>query len=276
MAIYKRYNTRRKKLDARIVFPVLVVAAVFLLTVLFGLYLGNKANGGEPLYTGTNDIANVGDVLAPLSEKSVRGEYVAPENLSKFEAENDEIWASTWLYKDGKALFATETARKLGENVKGLANINSFDISCGTLGLFEVSCIYSDAAVSGVICEYERALLNEFLSGGLDEAVLVFNDVTADNYKAALEFASSIKGAKAVCVPYAMIENQEFFAAAAERSLPVALLADGIKADMLENDIEKYAFYFTKYNIRLVLSDKDKGLIDILSKHTVLNYQFYS
>ena len=79
MAIYKRYNTRRKKLDARIVFPVVAVAAVFLLTVLFGLYLGNKAKGVEPLYTGTNDIANVGDVLAPLSEKSVRGEYVAPE-----------------------------------------------------------------------------------------------------------------------------------------------------------------------------------------------------
>ena len=237
MAIYKRYNTRRKKLDARIVFPVVAVAAVFLLTVLFGLYLGNKAKGVEPLYTGTNDIANVGDVLAPLSEKSVRGEYVAPENLSKFAAENDEIWASTWLYKDGKALFATETARKLGENVKGLTGINSFDISCGTLGLFEVSCIYSDAAVSGVIREYERALLNEFLSSGLDEAVLVFNDVTADNYKSALEFASSIKGAKAVCVPYTMIENQEFFAAAAERSLPVALLADGIKADTLENDI---------------------------------------
>lgn len=276
MAIYKRYNTRRKRLDARIVFSVLVVAAVFLLTVIFGLYLGNKANECDPLYTGTSDIENAGDVLAPLSEKSVRGEYVAPENLSKFVAENDEIWASTWLYKDGKVLFATETARKLGEDVKGLAKMNSFDIPCGTLGLFEVSGIYSDTDVSGIISEYERALLNEFLSGGLDEAVLVFNDVTSENYKSALEFASSIKGAKAVCVPYAMIESQEFFAAAAERNLPVALLADGVKADMLENDIEKYAFYFTKYNIRLVLSNKDKNLIDILSRHTVLNYQFYS
>ena len=276
MAIYKRYNTRRKKLDGRIIFPVLIVLAVFALTVLLGLYLGNKASGGEALYTGTDDAVHNGDVLAPLSEKSVCGEYVEPEKLSKFVAESEEIWASTWIYKDGKTLFATETARKLGEGTKGLPSIKSFDISCGTLGLFEVSGIYSDEAVKGIISEYERTLLCEFADSGLDEAVLVFRDVTTENYKTALEFASSVKGAKSVCVPYTMLESQEFFSEANERGLPVALLANGVKAEQLESDIEKYSFYFTKYNIRLVLSAKDKALTEVLGRHTVLNYQFYS
>ena len=273
MAIYKRYNTRRKKLDARIVFPVVIVLAVFALTVLLGLYLGNKARGGETLYTGELDAVHNGDVLAPLSEKSVCGEYVEPEKLAKFSAENEEIWASTWLYKGGKALFATNTARKLGEDTKGLPQTKSFDIDAGTLGLFEVSGIYSDEEVKGIISEYERALLLEFSESGLDEAVLVFKEVTSENYKSALEFASSVKGAKVVCVPYAMLESQEFFSAAAERGLPVALLADGVKAEQLESDIEKYAFYFTKYNIRLVLSDdnsKDSSPV-ILEKYAKEN-----
>ena len=34
MAIYKRYNTRKKKLSSKIVVPIVCIAIVFLLTVL--------------------------------------------------------------------------------------------------------------------------------------------------------------------------------------------------------------------------------------------------
>ncbi|MBQ6892657.1 MAG: hypothetical protein IJN48_00480 [Clostridia bacterium] len=276
MAIYKRYNTRRKKLNTRVIISAVIVAVVFALTVLLGWYLGEKASGAEALYTGQVTEEGESEVLAPLSEKSVRGEYVDPEELEDFTAPDDETWASTWLYRDGKAEFATATDKKLGNDTKGLPSLDAFDTEVGTIGLFEVTGIYEEDLVKGIITEYERSLIGEFMSSGLDEAVLVFDSVTVDNYKDALEFADSIDGAKVVCVPYDMLSSQEFFSAAADRGLTLALMADGVDVAQLESDIETYAFYFTKYNIRLVLSVRDRKLLEVLGKHTILNYQFYS
>ena len=276
MAIYKRYNTRKTKLDTRIIIAVSVVAVIFALTVFLGWHLDKKADGIEPLYTGQPVTDDGSGILAPLSEKSVQGKYVEAEDLSDFVAENDEIWASTWLYRDGVSLFATETDKRLEKDVKNLPKLTSFELEFGTLGLFEVSGIYEDELVKGIITEYERSLLAEFASSGLDETVLVFREATEENYREALAFAESVQGAKVVCVPYTLLSSQEFFSAAADKGIPVALLADGVSAEQLESDISTYAFYFTKYNIRLVLSKKDAGLVDVLAKHTVLNYQFYS
>ncbi len=276
MAIYKRYNARKKKLDARIIVAAVVVLIVFALTVLLGWHLGKKAEGIEPLYTGQATDGGNSGMLAPLSEKSVQGKYVEPKELKNFAFESDEIYASTWLYRGGKALFATETDKKLGDDIKNLPSLASFDIEGGTLGLFEVTGIYKEELVKGIITEYERSLVSEFAASGLDETVLVFKDVTEENYREALAFAESVQGAKVVCVPYAMLGSQEFFSAAADKGMPVALFADGVSEEQLESDISTYAFYFTKYNIRLVLSKKDAALVDVLAKHTVLNYQFYS
>ncbi|MBQ8836242.1 MAG: hypothetical protein IJ002_01880 [Clostridia bacterium] len=274
MAIYKRYNTRRKKVSARVVVPLVCIAIVFALTVWLGAYLGNKASGGEPLYTGKATDDGESGVLAPLSEKSIHGEYVLPDDLAEYVAPDEDTWASTWLYANGEACFATDTDAMLGRDTHGLPTLASFDIDCGTTGLFEVTCVFADDLVKDIITEYERALICEFLASGLDEAVLVFEDVTEENYKDALDFAENISGAAVVCVPYEMLRSQEFFSAAAEKGLTLALMADGVKAAELESDIETYAFYFTKYNLRIVLSNNDTELAEILSANTLLNYQF--
>ena len=119
-------------------------------------------------------------------------------------------------------------------------------------------------------------MISEFAASGLDETVLVFGKATEENYREALAFAESVDGAKVICVPYSMLGSQEFFSAAADKGMPVALMANGVSAEQLESDIATKAFYFTKYNIRLVLSERDGKLVDVLAKHTVLNYQFYS
>lgn len=276
MAIYKRYNIRKKKLNSRVVVPVLCIVVAFALTVLLGGYLGQKAKGSEPLYTGkVTDDGESGE-LSPLSEKNIHGVYVLPEELSEFVSHDEDTWASTWLYRGGAAAFATDTDAKLGRDTSELPQLSSFGIESGTIGLFEVTCLYSDEQVKSIVSEYERSLIGEFMSSGLDEVVLVFNDVTEDNYKDALEFADGLNYAKVICVPYEMLSCQEFFSAAADKGLTLALMVENVRASKLESDIETYAFYFTKYNLRLVLSSDDSELVDVLGEHTLLNYQFSS
>lgn len=276
MAIYKRYNARRKKANLRIIVPLVCILVAFALTVWLGAYLGEKAKGAEALYTGTPTDDGESGALSPLSEKSIHGEYVAPEDLSAFVAADDETWASTWLYAGGAAKFASETDKKLGRDTKELPSLAAFDIESGTIGLFEVTSVYADEQVKQIVGEYERALIDEFLASGLDEIVLVFDDANEENYRAALDFANEVNGAKAVCVPYEMLSCGEFFSAAAENGTTVALYADGADASQLESDIETYAFYFTKYNLRIVLDGDESKLIEVLDRHTLLNYQFCS
>lgn len=276
MAIYKRYNTHRKKIDRRIVISLSVIVTVFILTVLLGLHLGKKAEDSQPLYTGQVQENADGETLAPITEKSVLGEYVAPEKLKDFTADNINVFASTWLYRNGKTPFATETDKKLGNNTKGLVPLDVLNTERGVLGLFEVKGLYSDEQIKGVITEYELSLINEFAECGTREIVLVFQETTEENYKAALEFVEKTNSVTMICVPYTMLGSQEFFSAAADKGIAVALITDKLTEEQLESDINTYAFYFTKYNIRLVLSEKERGLVDILKKHTVLNYQFYS
>ncbi len=276
MAVYKRYNTRRKRIPAHIIFCAVAVLVAFSLTVILGHSLGKKAEGGEPLYTGTDNASISGSNLSPLSEKSLHGEYVAPEKIVDFKSDDENVWASTWIYKDGKATFLTETDKTLDGKTASLPALSSFDIDAGTIGLFEVTSIYADDLVKKIITEYEHALLSEFSASSLDEVVLVFNEVTEDNLDEIFEFADGFGGAKVICVPYEMLGNDVFFSKASSKRLPVAIKADGITAEKLEQDIDTYAFYFTKYNLRLVLDGKDQSLLEVLSKNTLLNYQFHS
>ena len=276
MAIYKRYNTRKKKISLRIILPIVCIAVAFALTVLLGNHLAKKADSVTPQYTGqaNGDSESIG--LAPLSEKRLHGVYVAANDLDAFEAEDEDMWASTWLYKDGKALFATELDRNLGKENKKIPSADTLDTSFGTLGLFEVTGLYASDEIKGIVTEYEKALISEFVSSGLDEIVLVFNGVTNDNYREVLDFAAALTCAKVVCVPYEMLKSQEFFSAAADKGLNLALNAEGIEAARLESDIDTYAFYFTKYNLRLIVSGEDTELVEVLGRHALLNYQFSS
>ncbi len=275
MSVYKRYNTRRKRIPKGFFIAATIVIAVFALTALLGHHLAQKAADGEVLYTGTLGVGEGGSNLAPLLEKSLHGEYVAPKDIAKFTTEDDNVWASTWIYKDGKATFATATDKLLGNEPK-LPDVSTLNIEAGSIGLFEVKSIYADEQVKGILTEYELSLLGEFAAAGLDEVVLVFNDVTEENADAVFEFAEKFTGAKVLCVPYSMLGNDAFFSEAASKQLSLAVKADGVSPQKLEEDINTYAFYFTRYNLRLVLDGKDSALIDVLAKNTLLNYQFTS
>ncbi len=276
MSVYKRYNTRRKKLPRGAIIAVLAIATVFALTAALGNHLANKAAGGEALYTGTEQHSSSNN-LAPLMEKSLCGEYVAPEDIASFVSANDDEWASTWIYKDGAPTFATETDKLLGNEVsKKLPKVTSFEKTDRTIGLFKVSAVYADEKVKNIVTEYEFALLNEFKDAGLDEVVFVFDEVSDENLNEIFDFVDKFDGAKVLCVPYSTLGNDVFFSSAAAKQLSVALLANGVSKKKLTDDIDTYAFYFTRYNLRLVLDGKDSTLVDILSENALLNYQFSS
>ncbi|MBE6678904.1 MAG: hypothetical protein E7598_00100 [Ruminococcaceae bacterium] len=276
MSIYKRYNTRRKKVPRGLILCILAVLVAFALTAMLGHHLAQKAAGGEALYTGTSPLGNGGTNLAPLSEKSILGQYVEPKDIANFTTDNTDVCASVWLYKDGKSTFATEADELLGKEQTKLPDAASLDIKAKTIGLFEVSSIYADEKVKSIVTEYELSLLKEFANAGLDETVLVFNEVNEENFDEIFAFAEKANGAKVVCVPYSTLENSAFFSEAASKQLPLAIKADTVTKEKLEEDINTYSFYFTRYNLRLVLEGNDKDLLDVLAQNTLLNYQFAS
>lgn len=275
MSVYKRYNTRRKRVPKGLIFCVCAVLVSFVLAAALGNHLAKKAADSEALYTGTSTVENGGKGLAPLSEKSIIGEYATPKDIAKFVADHEDVCASTWIYKDGKATFATETDKLLDKEEK-LPNITSLDIAAKTIGLFEVTSLYADEKIKNILTEYELSLLDEFAASGLDETVLVFGEVADENYEKIFDFAEKFSGAKMIAVPYSTLGNDVFFAEAASRQLPLALKVDGITEKQLSEDIDTYAFYFTRYNLRLILEGKDSALVDTLSQNALLNYQFSS
>lgn len=276
MAIYKRYNTRKKRIPWGIIAWIIAILLIFSATAIFGHYLGEKAKEKELLYTGTDSTGNANSALAPLSQHSLHGEYVEPEDLAEFVSESDDVWASIWIYKDGKATFATEFDIRHGIITEELPSLDSFDIEARTIGLFEVGGIYADDADKAVITEYEMRLLDEFAACGLDEVVLVFNSVNADNYDEIFEYVSGVKCAKVVCVPYSTLDDEVFFSKASEKQITLALNAEGVSVEQFEADIEEHGFYFTKHNLRVVLSGSDTPLVDVLKNNVLSNYQFLS
>lgn len=278
MAIFKRYNTRKRRTNWSIVLWILGILTVFAATATVGYILGEKAEGGETLLPSATNSHADGITIAPLAERSVHGEYAEPDDISDFTSDDPLALVSTWLYRNGVSLFATETDRLLGQATDGAATLSEFNIDAATSGFFEVSCVYADDKVRSIIETYERSLIDEF-SSGPDEIVLVFNNITSENYEDILDFAESVNATKLLCVPYTLLKDElcaRFFSEAAEKQLTVALMANDLREKQLIEDIENFAFYFTKYNVRLVLLGTDDYLLDILQENNIFNYQFYS
>ncbi len=278
MAIFKRYNTRKKRTHYGLILWILGILAVFIITAIIGYTLGQKAEGGENLLNSEESSPQNGITIAPLAERSVHGEYRAPRDILKFTSADPLAVVSSWLYKDKKAMFKNETDKLLGKDVSSLAGLDNFDTEYATSGFFEISCVYEDEKVRSIIETYERTLISEFKSGP-DEIILVFNNVTEENYKDILNFAKSVPETTLICVPYSLLKDElcaRFFSEAAENRLTVTLMVKNLKEKQLRADIENFAFYFTKYNVRLLLSGDDANLLDILSENNILNYQFYS
>ncbi len=278
MAIYKRYNARKKKIRPGIILWVLFIVAVFAATVALGHYLGEKAKGGENLLPSVTGYLGDNETITPLAERILRGEYVEPSALAAFTTDDPFTYASTWLYKGSAAGFATETDRKLGRDVSALPPLSAFSIEAGTTGLFEVQSVYADAQVREVIAAYEAALLAEFAAAQPSEIVLVFDRLDAECYDRVLAYAKSV-GGTVLCVPYSILFSEDcarFFSEAGGAGLSIALRVTDRTPEQLAADIEDYAFYFTRYEPRLILSGSDASLLDVLREKNALNYQFCS
>ena len=279
MAIYKRYNTRKKRFSIGWLVWGLFLAAVFCAAVLLGWHLGEKAAGGEDLLPSVSGGVGDSETITPLAERILRGEYVEPHELKSFTTEAPFTYASTWLYREGSACFATETDRKLGRDVSALPALSTFAIEAGTTALFSVKSVYADAQIRPILHAYETSLLAEFAAAGPSEIVLVFDRLDAECRQDIFAFATGALENAVLCVPYSVLESEDharFFAEAAEAGLTVALLAEGLSAEQLAADIEHFSFYFTRYELRLVLDGKDAALLSTLRENNVLNYQFCS
>lgn len=278
MAIYKRYNTRKKKIHWGWILWTLLILAVFAATVVLGHYLGEKAKDGESLLPAASGSPGDNETITPLAERIMRGEYVEPTALAAFTTDDPFTYASTWLYHDGTANFAVETDRKLGRDVSALPALTAFSIDAGTTGLFEVQSVYADEQVRDVIAAYESALLAEFAAAQPSEIVLVFDKLDAEFKDRIFAYAKSVSGA-VLCVPYAILGDENcarFFSEAGDAGLSVALRVTDLTPEQLAADIEDFAFYFTRYELRLVLDGSDEALVDVLREKNALNYQFCS
>lgn len=279
MAIYKRYNTRKKKVRWGVILWLLFLLAVFAATVVLGSYLGQKATGNENLLPPVTGGNGDGETITPLVERIMRGEYAEPSALASFTTDDPFTYASTWLYTDGKAAFATETDRKLGKDVASLPSLSAFGIEAGTTALFSVNSIYADEQIRDVLIAYESALLAEFEAAKPDEIVLVFDRFDLTCKDSVFAFAKQITGGTVLCVPYSTLQSEDsarLLAEASDLGFSLALRAKDISPEQLANDIEDYAFYFTRYELRLVLDGNEEALVDVLREKNTLNYQFCS
>ena len=279
MAIYKRYNTRKKKIRWGWILWALLILGVFAATVVLGHYLGEKAAGGESLLPTASGSPGDNETITPLAERIMRGEYVEPTALAAFTTDDPFTYASTWLYRDGTANFAVETDRKLGRDVSALPALTAFSIDAGTTGLFVVRSVYADEQVREVIAAYEAALLAEFAAAQPSEIVLVFHTLDAAYTQRIFDFAKAHAENAVLCVPYSVLQSEDcarFFAEAADAGLTVALRVGTLTPEQLAADIENFSFYFTRYELRLVLDGSAEALTDVLREKNVLNYQFCS
>ena len=107
----------------------------------------------------------------------------------------------------------------------------------------------------------------------------MFDRLDSDCLEDVLRLASACPGAVALCVPFDTLASDvctDFFTAAGAKGWSVALRAGGIRAEALAESIEDYAFYFTKYSLRLVLEGSEEGLLDVLREKSLQSYQFCS
>ena len=107
MAVYKRYDQRRRRAVRNFFIWLAVILVIFAATALFGAYLGRRAETAPAPHkrTGTSDLS--AEVASPIAEHIVHGEFVTPEALPAFTGGDDPYaHASVWLYKDGAPTFA--------------------------------------------------------------------------------------------------------------------------------------------------------------------------
>ena len=279
MAIYKRYNTRKKRLNRGLLIWCLCILAVFAVTAIIGYTLGQRAEGVEGHLPAESIRPTDAETIAPLTERVMRAEYVEPSKLSAFRNDDPFVYASTWIYRNGEATFATAVGAGLGKDVKKLPSADAFNIEAGTSGLFEVRSVYADENVREILSAYEKALLAEYAASGLSEIVLVFSRMDASCMDAAFALADTLPHGAVLCVPYALLKDAfaaRFFSEATTRGYTLALQADTTTAETFATDMEDYAFSFTRYQLRLVLTGEQAALLDAMREKNLLSYQFTS
>ncbi len=278
MAVYKGYHTRRKKVRWSLLILIASVLVIFAATVWLGSYLSRRAANPQHLPLPAPDVTG-GETITPIIERTIHGEYVLSEALADFSSEDPFTYASTVLYRGGVCMFASETDRALGKDVSVRLPMSAFDIEYSTTGLFYVGALDWETAGRSVVYEYELSLIREFCASRLGETVLVFGEVTEENIEEIFEMAEAVGSPVTICVPYALLHSPllaRFFARVSEGGYTAALCVDSLTAEQLAADIEEFAFYFTKYNLRLVLEGEDEALLSVLSEASMLNYQFCS
>lgn len=273
MPVYKQYRTRQKKHSRPLIVWMICILLAFGATVLLGAYLGKRA-AELPEVTAAETTDPSSETADHIVQQTMRGVYFEPSALSGAVTAPEET-ASVWLYLDGKSMFASEFVRKLGQDVSALPALSGAVLP-NTSGLFEVRSVTADAQIRETVRTYELSLLREYAQSGIGEIVLVF-DSYADP-AAVFDFAKDA-GCSVICLPYTVLEDPScarLFSEADGRGLSVALRTNGVSASRLDADVARYAFYFTRYNLRLILAGTETELLAVLESNALCNYQFSS
>ena len=278
MPMYKTYARRRKNGGRRALLIWLgCILAVFAATVALGAYLGSRVPPAESYTPPVLADQALENTFADLAKLQIHGKYFEPDEPFVLDTDDPYAAISFWIFRDGAPTFALQTDRLLGRSVKGLADPAKLKSGVSTSGLFEIGSLYAPGEVKPVYAAYEDAVLKEYTRTALGEIVLVFSDVRREDIGEMFTLAASLSARVTVCVPYSILQSDirdAFFTAA--DGFNVALYARGVTPKTLSEDIDTYAFYFTKYNLRLLLSAKDAALTEVLEEAGLLNYQFVS
>lgn len=275
MAMYKTY-ARRRESGKRLLWICLgCILAAFLFAVALGAYLGGKVAPAAPYVPPELSDEELRSGFTDRLELRIHGKYFDPGE--KFVLADDDPYAaaSFWIYRDGAPTFALETDRLLGRQTEGLADKGKLKSDISTSGLFEVGSLYAPDAVRPVYAAYENAVLSEYARTALGEIVLVFREVRPGDIDEMFALAASLPCRVTVCVPYSILESDlctAFFTAA--DGFGTALYAEGVKPKKLAEDLNTYAFYFTKFDLRFLLTAADAPLTETLTAAGLLNYQF--
>lgn len=274
MPLYKTYARRRGSGKRGVWIWLGCILAVFAATACFGAYLGSRVRPAEPYTPPAPADARLEDKFTDLAGFKMHGAYFEPTENFAVDTDDPYAAASFWIFRGGAPTFALETDRLLGRDTKGLADLGRLKSGVSTSGLFEVGRLYAPEAVKAVYAAYEDAVLAEYTRSALGEIVLMFRQVRREDIDEMFAMAKKLSARVTVCVPYSILQSdlcRAFFTAA--DGFNVALDATGVKPKTLESDIDTYAFYFTKFNLRLVLTAKDAPLTKVLAGAGLLNYQ---
>lgn len=299
-------GTSRGSFGGSFKFIVIAVIALAVVSALItGAVLGKNAEKSGVGSFGRHNLTDFGGVKEPAEDYeslgTLKAAYVISAGVDRqgFKgAVNNADEGNAIAFKTGDGVgnlfFASETAAKIGSGLTAVSTVTASEIAeiISDEGRLAVAYFYSSAfaeeddAVRIVKAAEETALMSELASEGIDEIVVFGLPDDSDhskNLKAYMAGLEAACGTANVCVA---LSNTYLGGTGATRVINAtegyadAYAADlsGLSGDGLASAIERYAYFITNYNMRLIVSAADETVKDetltLLEAYGIESYLF--